>query len=91
MEHNELLATVHELRELRNMAEELHDHIQALEDIVKNEMNARGVDKLYIGDCKVTYTSYSTSRLDSKKLKSENEALYNQYLKTTEARRFTIS
>lgn len=35
MEHNELLATVHELRELRNMAEELHDHIQALEDIIK--------------------------------------------------------
>ena len=91
MGHNKLLATVNELRELRNMADELHDHIQALEDIVKNEMTAQGVDKLYIGDCKVTWTSYSTSRLDSKKLKSENEALYNQYLKTTEARRFTIS
>lgn len=54
-------------------------------------MTAQGVDKLYIGDYKVTWTSYATSKLDSKKLKSENEALYNQYLKTTEARRFTIS
>lgn len=91
MGQQELLATVTELRSLRNMAAELQDTISALEDIVKNEMTAQGVDKLYVGDCKVTWTSYTTSRLDSKKLKAENEALYNQYLTTTIARRFSIS
>ena len=91
MGHNELLATVTELRSLRNLADELHDQIQALEDIVKNEMTTQGVDKLFLGDCKITWTSYTTSRLDSKKLKAENQALYNQYLTTTIARRFSIS
>lgn len=91
MGQKELLATVTELRSLRNMAAELQDTISALEDIVKNEMNTQGVDKLYLCDCKVTWTSYTTSRLDSKKLKTDNEALYNQYLTTTIARRFSIS
>ena len=91
MGQQELLATVTELRSLRNMAAELQDTTSALEDIVKNEMTTQGVDKLYVGDCKITWTSYTTNRLDSKKLKAENEALYNQYLTTTIARRFSIS
>lgn len=91
MGQNELLATVNELRGLRNLADELHDQILTLEDLIKNEMTTLGVDKLYVGDCKVTWTSYTTSRLDSKKFKADNEALYNQYLKTVEARRFSIS
>ena len=91
MGQNELLATVTELRGLRNMAAELADQIAALEDIVKNEMDAQGVDKLYIGDCKVTWTKYITSRFDSKTFKESHEELYNQFTKKIEARRFSVS
>ena len=40
MTSRELLATVSELRELRNMAAELDDQISALEEAVKAEMDA---------------------------------------------------
>ena len=91
MGHSELLATVTELRSLRNMAAELQDEIDALEDIVKAEMNAQGVDKLFVGDCKVTWTEYNTTRFDTKTFKAEHEELYGKYSKTTTARRFTVS
>jgi len=54
MSNSELLALVTELRGLKNMAAELQDEIDALEDKLKAEMNNQGVDKLFIGDCKVT-------------------------------------
>lgn len=91
MGHNELLDTVTELCSLRNLADELHDQILALEDIIKNEMNSQGVDKLYLGDCKVSWLEYSTSRFDTKKFKAEHEAVYKQYTTTIKARQFTIS
>ena len=91
MGHSELLATVTELRSLRNMAAELQDEIDALEDIVKAEMNAQGVDKLFVGDCKVTWTEYNTTRFDTKTFKAEHEELYGKYSKTTTARKFTVS
>ena len=91
MTSRELLSTVSELRELRNMAAELADQISALETIVKNEMDAQGVDKLYIGTCKVSYTKFMTKRFDSKTFKAANEELYNQYLKDTPSSRFSVS
>ena len=91
MGHSELLATVTELRSLRNMAAELQDEINALEDIVKAEMNAQGVDKLFVGDCKVTWTEYNTNRFDTKTFKAEHEELYKKYSKNTKARKFIVS
>ena len=54
-------------------------------------MTTQGVDKLFLGDCKVSWLEYSTSRFDSKKFKAEHEAVYKQYTTTIKARRFTIS
>lgn len=91
MGQNELLAKIKELRSLRNLADELADQIETLTDEVKAEMNNRGVDKLFLGDCKVTWTPYATTRFDTKTFKAENESLYNKYNKTIQARRFTVS
>ena len=91
MGHNELLEKVKELRSLHNLADELATQIEALTDEVKAEMNNRGVDKLFLGDCKVTWTQYATTRFDTKTLKAENESLYVKYNKTIQARRFTVS
>ena len=91
MGHSELLALVTELRGLKNMAAELQDEINALEDKLKAEINNQGVDTLYIGDCKVSYKEYNTTRFDTKSFKAEHEDLYRQYAKTAKARRFSIS
>lgn len=91
MGHNELSSLVTELRGLRNMAAELAEQINALEDTLKAEMNSQGVDTLYIGDCKVTYKEYNTTRFDCKAFKAEHEDLYGQYAKIVKARRFSVS
>ena len=38
---------VHELRELRQMAEELEAEIETIEDSIKEQMRAQGVDTLH--------------------------------------------
>lgn len=91
MTHQELSTAVSELRELRNMAAELDDQISALETMVKAEMDAQGVDKLFIGNCKVSYTKFVTKRFDSKSFKSAHEDLYNKFLKDTASSRFSVS
>ena len=91
MSNNELLALVTELRGLKNIATELQDEIDALEDKLKAEMNNQGVDKLFIGDCKVTWTEYNTTRFDTKSFKAEHSDLYEHYAKTIKARRFAVS
>ena len=82
MGQNELLATVTELRGLRNMAAELAEQIDYLED---------KLNKLFVGDCKVTWTEYNTTRFDCKTFKAEHEDLYGQYAKITKAHRFSVS
>ena len=88
---DKLLALVTELRGLRNVAAELADEIDTLEYTLKAEMTNLGVDKLYIGDCKVTWTEYNTSKFDTKTFKAEHANLYGEYTKTVKARRFSVS
>lgn len=83
--------TIHELRELRRMAEEINAEIEALQDVLKQEMTARGVEELAGDDWRVTWHSVTSSRLDTTAMKKELPAdLINRYTKTTTAKRFTI-
>ncbi len=91
MSNLDLLAKVQQLKELKVMAEELDDEIRAIEDTIKDEMNSQGTDKLLIGAFKVTWTPYTSTRLDSKAIKAELPELYARYSVTTHARRFAVS
>lgn len=91
MGNSELLDKCRELRELRNMAAELDNQIDALEDAVKQEMQQRGVDKLFIGDCHVSWLEYTTTRFDTRKFKAEHSGLYAAFSKSVKAKRFSIS
>ena len=91
MGQKELTATIERIRDLEAEQTALITELEGLKDTVKAYMVAEGTERLLVGGYKVNYTKYTTSRFDSKKFKVDNESLYNQYLKTTEARRFTIS
>ena len=91
MGQSELLQKVTELKELKVMAEELADQIAAIEGEIKDEMTAQGTDKLLIGAFKVTWTKYTSKRLDSKAIKAELPDIYDRYSVTTEARRFNVA
>ncbi len=48
MSTNELVSKVRELKELQAMAEELQAEINSIQDAIKAEMSARGVDEMVV-------------------------------------------
>lgn len=91
MNKTELTTKVRELKELKQMADELAAEITAIEDDLKAEMAAQGVEEMTVDVFKLRYKTVVSSRFDSKAFKASHEELYKQYTKQTESRRFTIS
>lgn len=87
----ELTAKIRELKELKQMQEDLSAEIETIQDTIKAEMTAREVDTLQVDVFKVTWKPVVSNRFDSTSFKATHADLYNQYTKKTESRRFTIA
>jgi predicted phage-related endonuclease len=84
-------AKVKELRELRRMAEELNGEIEAIQDSIKGQMDAQGVDELAGTDWKITWKRVTSTRLDAAALKKVLPDVAESFTKTTVTRRFCIA
>ena len=82
---------IHELRELRRMADELAAEIDAIQDTIKREMEAAGVDVLTGSDWKATWKIVTSSRIDTAALKKALPDLAQQFTKTSTVRRFSVA
>ncbi len=82
---------IHELRELRRMADELAAAIDTIQDAIKAEMTAAGVDVLTGSDWKATWKSVTSSRIDTAALKKALPDLAAQFTKTSTVRRFSVA
>ena len=91
MTNQEMLKKVRELKELKAMADELSAEITAIEDVVKAELTALGVDEMQVDVFKVRYKTVISSRFDSKAFKTAHAELYDQYTKQTASKRFSIA
>lgn len=91
MSINELTIKVNNLRELRRMADEIAAEIEAIQDEIKNHMNAAAVDTLTGTDYKITWKAVTSSRFDTTAFKKDNPEIAAAYTKTTTTRRFTIA
>lgn len=91
MSINELTSKVRELKELRQMADELNIEITAIEDALKAEMTARGTEEMTVDVFKVRWTKVNSSRFDTTAFKKTHADLYEQYIKINESRRFSIA
>ncbi len=69
---------IHELRELRRMADELAAAIDTIQDAIKAEMTAAGVDVLTGSDWKAVWKPITSSRAA-------------QFTKTSTVRRFSVA
>ena len=69
MERTDMEKAVQELRELRRMADELAHKIEGLQDGIKAQMDAEGLETVSGTDWKVTYKAVTTSRIDTAALK----------------------
>ena len=88
MSNPNMEAQIHELMELKRMKEELEAEIAATEDAIKAVM---GDDELlFAGSYKVSWKTFTSSRLDSTALKKALPEVAAAYTKTTTVRRFSV-
>ena len=90
MSMHDLETKVAELRELRRMQDELAAEIAATEDSLKAYMTENGTDTLHGPSFKITWKEVTSSRLDSKALKTAAPELWERFTKTTTSRRFIL-
>lgn len=91
MVNKNLDSQIHELRELRRMADELAAAIDTIQDAIKAEMTAAGVDVLTGSDWKAVWKPITTSRIDTAALKKALPDLAAQFTKTSTVRRFSVA
>ena len=89
MSNPNLESKVKELMELRRMKEEIEAEIAAAEDEIKGVMGDE--DTLLAGAFKVSWKTFTSSRLDSPALKKALPEIAAKFTKTTTARRFSIN
>lgn len=87
----ELEGKIHELRELRRMAAELAAEIETIQDSIKEQMQAQGVDTVTGTDWKASYTAVTTTRLDTAALRKALPELAAQFTRTNTVRRFCLA
>ena len=78
-----------ELMELKRLKEELEVEIAAVEDEIKQVMGDE--ETLFAGAFKVSWKTFTSSRLDSTALKKALPQIAAQFTKQTTARRFSIN
>ncbi|MBR5231776.1 MAG: hypothetical protein IKW00_05955 [Clostridia bacterium] len=82
-------AKVHELMELKRMKEEIEAEITAAEDDIKAVMGDE--ELLTAGAYKVSWKTFTSSRIDTTALKKALPDVAAAYTKQTTARRFSIN
>lgn len=72
-------------------AAQLIEAAQAEQELIKAELAARGTDTLQVGCHKVKLSDFTSTRLDSKAIKTVAPALFEQYSKTFTVQRLSIN
>ena len=91
MSKTEMTSKVRELKELKAMADELAAEITAIEDSIKADMAAQGVEEITVDVYKVRYKTVKSSRFDTTAFKKAMPDLAAQFMRETESRRFTVA
>lgn len=87
----EIISKIEALKEWEQLAAEAAAEIESLKDALKKEMDARGIEELEAGQYIARFTTVISNRLDTTAFKRDNSELYQQYLKQTTSRRFSIA
>ena len=89
MSNPTLESTIHEILDLKRMREELDATIATLEDSIKAVMGNE--ELLTAGAYKVSWKTFTSSRVDTTALKKALPGIAAQFTKQTTARRFSIN
>lgn len=87
----DLLAKVRNLKELEALISEAQAELDSIKDELKAEMTNRNTEELDVDVFKIRYKTVKSNRFDTTAFKSTHKDLYDQYVKQTESRRFTVA
>ena len=91
MNRIEMDKTVAEIRELKRMGDEIAAQITALQEQLKEQMTADGVDVLAGTDWKASWKTITSERVDTVSLKKFFGDDLKPFIKISTTRRFTLS
>lgn len=82
---------IKKLKALEEQKKELETQISGLQEEIKKDMEAKGIEEMQAGIFIIRFTSVLSSRFDTKSFKEQYGNLYDKYVKQVASRRFTIS
>ena len=87
----EFTAKIRQIKEFELQKKQTKETISALKDEIKVYMEKNGISELTADIFTVHYTETETERFDSRAFRNADEELYNQFVKTVTAKRFSIT
>ena len=91
MSTHDIITKLHDLAELRRMADDINAEIEALQDVIKAQMEEAATDTLSAGQYKVTWKPVTSTRIDTASLRKDLPEVWQEYGKTTTTRRFSVT
>ena len=91
MKNQEIRKTVAELQNLYANLEALKSVIAEKEGLIKDEMDAREVETLDLGNVIIRFTSVLSNRFDTTAFKKDFADIYTLFTKQVASRRFSIA
>lgn len=91
MGNNEMVLKIREMREYKRMAEEMLAIADGIADELKAVMVEANVEKMIVGEYKLSYTEISRTDIDKKRLEMEQSEIYAAYQKHSSYKRFLVS
>lgn len=82
---------VRKLKELEAQQKKIEEQIEALKAEIKADMQRKDLEEQKAGDYMVRFTTVISNRFDGKAFKADHAKLYDQYMRATESRRFSIA
>ncbi len=87
----DIITTIERIKEWEAIAAEAAAEVEAAKDILKKEMDNRGVEEIEAGQYIARLTSVLTNRFDTTSFKKALPEVYKSFTKQTASRRFSIS
>lgn len=78
-------------KQYQRIIDEAAEQLNAIKSDIINTMTSAGVDNIIIDEYKIKYIEVLSDRLNTKALKEEAPAIYEQYKTTTKSHRFIIN
>ena len=91
MKTTEMLTKIRELKELETLIAEAQAEADAIKDELKAELTTLGTDELTVDIYKIRYKIVTSNRFDTTSFKATHKELYEQYIKESVSRRFTVT